>query len=230
MLESVAPPYIEDDMDIFATRRETLRQLVLSKFGGNRAAFSRAAGVHQNQINLILTENEQHRRNLGEALARKIEAQLALPTGRLDEVPEDINEGGVRVEALKLPDAVRNALRPSTFLRGAVVRSTWLSAFDSGISAVTNLGIAEVGTEDMAPDLHAGDCVLIDTGITAVSVDGVYLLTHAEDAFLRRVQKQLDGGFLVTANPARHQPLRVDNMKRIKVHGRVLLTFGAKRI
>lgn len=220
----------QERMNAFDIRRENLSRIVLNGYGGNRAAFSRKAGVHQNQVNLLLTDNMEHRRNLGEALARRMEEALGLPTGQLDVSPVEGADAETTVRALPLDGTLRNALKPTTFLHGAVIKSSWLDAFDSRITAVQNVGLAEIATDDMAPDLHVGDNVLIDTGATTVAVDGVYLLTRDDDAFVRRVQKQLDGGFMITADPSRHQPLKVENMKRFRVLGRVLLAVGARRV
>jgi hypothetical protein len=217
-------------MDVFTVRKENLHRLILEKFDGSRAAFARASGVHQNQVNLILTENQLHRRNLGEALARKMEQALGLPERQLDALATIATDLGTSIAALPLDDTLRNALKPTTFLSTAALRSGWLEAFDSRITALENVGIAEIATEDMSPDLNIGDNVLIDTGATAVVVDGIYLLVRGEDAFIRRVQKQLSGGFTISADPSRHQPLTVKDMKPFKVLGRVLLAVGVRRV
>jgi hypothetical protein len=72
---------------IYEVRRHNLHRLVLDQYDGNRAALARAAKVHPNQINLLLSDNIDHRRNLGEVLARKIESELKLPGGHLDMEP-----------------------------------------------------------------------------------------------------------------------------------------------
>lgn len=69
---------------IYDVRRDNLRQLVDSKYDGNRSAFARATGKPINLINLMLTPNTERRKPMGEKLARDLEAAERLPTGWLD--------------------------------------------------------------------------------------------------------------------------------------------------
>ena len=72
--------------DIFANRRERLRQLIEERFGGNRTALVRAAGLNPSYVSRF-TEIFGERSNLGDRAAGRIEQGLRLPVGWLDGEP-----------------------------------------------------------------------------------------------------------------------------------------------
>lgn len=64
-------------MDAFEARRVNLTDYIADRYESNRAAFCRATGKNPNLINLVLTDNADYRRNIGEKLARDIERKAA---------------------------------------------------------------------------------------------------------------------------------------------------------
>lgn len=206
---------------MFEIRRENLRRLVLNKFEGNRAAFSRAAGVHQNQINLLLTDNPDHQRNLGEGLARRMEAGLGLVPGLLDQPSADTPSGPVSVlKSTGVPDHMGGILMRDDMHANAALYDSYLEQFAGKMSSKDNLRFFRVGTRDMEPELVYGDYVLVDVGVQAVTTDGVYVLGHGSDLFLRRIQKLVTGGWAISS--PRSEPIKIDTLKDIKAAARVL--------
>lgn len=47
----------------------------------------------------------------------------------------------------------------------------------------------------MSPTLNSGDIVLVDTGIAAIDIDGVYVLEAHGRLFIKRVRQRLDGSY-----------------------------------
>jgi len=202
--------------EAIAARKENLRRLVLDKFMGNRAAFSRATGVHQNQINLILTDNEEHRRNMGEQLARKFESTLSLPQGYLDTVHDPMQGTVTIIEAWNVPKELQHMLITSDQMASVVHKEGFFTALDPQITSRANLRYCLMVSSDMSPLIHPGDRVLVDTGVKAVSFDGIYVVTQGDGFFLRRCGRNLDGSWTVHApNPA-IEPRRLKDMKGIQ--------------
>lgn len=75
-------------MDVFETRRKRLRALVKDRFEESPTEFGAAIDRPQDYVSRLLS-NGPHRKNLGEKLARHIEARLDLPVGWLDEISEN---------------------------------------------------------------------------------------------------------------------------------------------
>lgn len=207
----------------FDVRRENLRRLIRDKYEGNRAAFSRAAGVHQNQINLILTDNPDHQRNLGEGLARRIEDALGIAPGYLDE-PTPSTFGG-KVHVIKAPDVPDDLV--GIFARDDVRQSSsFYDSFLSGwaITSPSNLSLFKCATRDMDPELTFGDYVVVDTGVRAVTVDGIYVLGRGKDMFLRRVTRLITGGWEVKTPKQQHdEAVKIDSFKGFKVVARAVM-------
>ena len=73
----------------------------------------------------------------------------------------------------------------------------------------------------MSMDEH----VLIDAGVKAVTVDGVYLIGSGNGMFLRKVTKQLSGGWLIQTPNSNLEAARVDSLKGIRAAGRVVMAW-----
>lgn len=90
-------------MDIKEIRRFRLRKLVLTRFSGKQSALAEAIGRSPSYVARIFSENPAHSRNIGESLAREIEAICAVPTGFLDQPLTKAEEMGVFDPATNLP-------------------------------------------------------------------------------------------------------------------------------
>lgn len=64
-------------------RRIRIRALIATRYNGNQAAFAAAIGRSPSQVNRWFMTSE-HKRDIGEAVARDIEAKLELPRLFLD--------------------------------------------------------------------------------------------------------------------------------------------------
>lgn len=73
-------------MDIYEIRRQRLRQLINDdpRFKGVDAAFAAAIDRQASYVSRLFTKNLNHRRNIGEDLARTIEEILGLEKNSLD--------------------------------------------------------------------------------------------------------------------------------------------------
>lgn len=212
---------------IFEVRRENLRRLVLDKYEGNRAAYSRAAGVHQNQVNLLLTDNLEHRRNLGEALARKMESDLGVAAGFFD---VDHAGGAGNTFSINSPELVAplsSVFRRCDMVSSVVFTDSFAAAIAPRVTDKANVIITKLTTKDMEPEIRMEATLLVDTEVKAVTLDGVYILTRGSDVFLRRVTKQLVGGWCISSGVDKTQ---VDSMKGFKVSGRVIAEVSMKMI
>ncbi|MFA5606770.1 MAG: S24/S26 family peptidase [Leucobacter sp.] len=180
-------------MDIYATRRRNLLELINRKYGGNRAAFARATGKHANLINLVLTTNEELRRKIGERLARDIEERMQLPTGWLDLQQAEPTTGN---EAVTIPVLPMQGLEeePGSTLERATFRAETLRYRMTPSTATSKLRMTYIDTPEMEPTLNPGDAILVDLGVTDLSADGIYVIRLKGTANLvRRVKRGVLG-------------------------------------
>lgn len=71
-------------MEIKDIRRARVRELIDRNFRGIDADFANRIGRQPSYISRIFTEKAEHRRNIGEALARQIESECGIEAGSLD--------------------------------------------------------------------------------------------------------------------------------------------------
>jgi hypothetical protein len=207
---------------IFEVRRSNLRRLIDDRYQGNNAALARRVGIHPNQLNLILTSNPDHRRDMRETTARRIEEMLGIPAGYLDEERYD-GVAKVHVSAAAVPDQLRSVLRTDESLGGLTIYADAPGKLGlSPITGMEHLTLAVCVTRDLEPAINHGDRVLIDAAARVISSDGVYLLARdaSSPAFLRRVTRLLTGGWQIDGGG---ETLRMDSVKALRVSGRVVL-------
>lgn len=172
---------------IFDVRRENLISLIRDSYQNNRAEFSRSTGKNPNLINLVLSNNEEYRRNIGEKLARDLESRCGIATGWLD-APRGI---GIRrvtripilTDAANVPD---KAPLESDYHVTLPVDDPALALRSTGTS---NLAIVIANESCMAPTFHVGDLVWVDLGVKKISGDGIYVIRVAGGTVFRRIQQ-----------------------------------------
>lgn len=111
-------------MDIHEIRRRNLRKIIEEQFDGSAAELTRQVDIDPSYISRIfIIKKSQHRRNIGNKIARKIEKACGKPHGWMDQPhgqSQPTEEGGPRLtkEAIKiawqwlaLPKAQRAAVK-----------------------------------------------------------------------------------------------------------------------
>lgn len=215
--------------DIFSIRKTNLTKLVADKFQNNKSAFGRAAGVHHNHVNLLLSSNENYKRNLGEELARRIEQAIGLPELWLDNPTTGV-QPTYTIRSVEIDQQLSRAVVNSINVKSMVITDVWVASVASLITSVDNLILASASTDEMAPQIKSGDTIVIDTGYKAASSDGVYVLTRGDAAFLRRIRRQSDGSHsLSVANPDYHSD-KPESLKGMKVVGKIVFRNGNDRV
>lgn len=213
-------------MNVFDVRRVNLRSLIEEKYEGNRAAFCRATGKNPNLINLLLTNNKDYHRNIGEKLARDIERRMSLPDGWLDraagataasqQLTLPICEGDL------LPDGMEHQPTKVMSISLEYAKEQW-----AGVTALQNLCGLVISEDAMAPTLAVGDTAIIDRGVTTVSRDGMYCINRNGTAVVRRFQANMNGTLtLLPDNPSyKSTELAAKDLKSLKVFGRAVGAF-----
>lgn len=214
-------------MNRIELRRVNLQKLVDDRFQGNKAALSRAAEIHPNHVNLVLTPNKKHQRNLGEGLAREIEKKLGLAEGWLDEEhAASEREETIQTPWVKPDERLSMILKLDPIFKSAEVFTLGLDTALSRHTGLQNLAFGLLATDDGAPGLARGDRVLIDTAVRAVTGDGYYILVRGSSAYLRHIGQPLTGGWKITASGG--DSTIVDSLKGIEVIGRIAASWTLK--
>lgn len=85
--------------------------------------------------------------------------------------------------------------------------------------------------DSMAPTLHSGDILLVDTGVTTPRVDGIYVLEAHQRLFIKRVRQRMDGSYEVSSDNPTHRTVdTLDGSHQVNVCGRVIWIWNGKRV
>lgn len=213
-------------VSIYELRKKNLQEVIFDRFKGNKAAFSRKADVHPNHTNLVLSDNPEHRRNIGEELARRIESSIGLPPMWLDGDRTGNHAAAVTIGAHAIADNLATVIKDSPVM-SLTATSLWLAGLTAEATAVENIFMASVAGAELAPELMSGDVVLVDGAVKSFVSDGVYLLTSGKSAFTRRVRKTVSGGYVLSS---RGQDETVETLAGIKIVGRILRKLDLKPV
>jgi hypothetical protein len=219
------------NMDVFETRRLNVVAYIEEKFGGNRAAFCRATGKNPNLINLVLTDNPDYRRNIGEKLARDIEVKASLPSGWLD-APRGVGERKTAtIPITYLPWAIPDTppLKPDSCL----TVPTDDPALRIRVSGTANLIIVVQQESSMAPTIKVNDFIWVDLGVKAFNSDGVYVVRNSDGTTaLKRIQQLSPTQFQLSVDDKTYEPRAVNSkaMTKLPIVGRVLCVWGCSML
>lgn len=175
-------------MRIEDIRRQNLIWLIENNFQGIDANFARALGIQASQISRLFSRNPLHRRNIGRALAEKIEKRLEKPDGWMDLVHEfvDYTVSGVRtrqsVTQGKEPGSQRSNVATGPTIKRVVPLIGWdqigmdlepLKAagiearFMCPIECSEKTFVLYVGGISMEPRFRDGEMIYVDPEVRA---------------------------------------------------------------
>lgn len=95
-----------------------------------------------------------------------------------------------------------------------------------------NLRILPGYGDSMEPTFADGDPLLVDTGVSDIKIDAIYVLERDDDLYIKRLQRRPDGAFLMISDNKKYEPYVIQNGEREKfaVRGRVLMAWNGKRL
>jgi phage repressor protein C with HTH and peptisase S24 domain len=107
-------------------------------------------------------------------------------------------------------------------LRQRLIRTTFTS--------LKNLKLLSAYGDSMAGTFEDGDVLLVDSGVSAVDRDGVYVYSRDGELLVKRLQREDDGSLTVISDNPRYRDRRIARGDReaYQVHGRALLAWTAK--
>lgn len=190
-------------------RRANLRALMneFIQAGNNKAQFADKLEMPASQLSQITSDRAV--RNIGDAIARKIEAQLSLPTGWLDKlqgeassqpkgennyilqnISTDNTVHPYRIEQLDLEYSCGGgSLNSDT---PDVIRAVELDPEHAkrmfGNRKASSLGIITAVGDSMIGTIDPGTLLVVDKTVTRFIGDGIYSFTFMDWSHIKRLQ------------------------------------------
>ena len=111
------------------------------------------------------------------------------------------------------------------------VSRTWLRQ-NVSCSAFRNLQIITGRGDSMAPTIENGDILLVDTGIERVVGDAIYALNIGGDLYVKRIQRNLDGGLIVISDNKEYEKMFIpkSDIENVRIIGRVVFSWKANKL
>jgi hypothetical protein len=113
------------------------------------------------------------------------------------------------------------------------LNSAWVRDRLRSITSIDNLVTLIAYGTSMEPSFRDGSILLVDRGVRAVTIDGVYVLSMENQLYVKRVTRRLpDGALVVTSDNPAYARSVIENGERsqVEVLGRVVWSFDSKGV
>lgn len=99
-------------------------------------------------------------------------------------------------------------------------------------SSFRNLQLITGKGDSMVPTIEDGDILLVDTGIERVVSDAIYALNVGGELFVKRVQRNLDGGLIIISDNKEYEKMFISktDIDNVRIIGRVVFSWKANRL
>lgn len=209
-------------MDIKSIRKSNLERLIIEFLKRDRhttkAGFAELCGISPAQLSQLLGRNSH--RNVGDKVARKIEAAMDRPFGWLD-IPHDISKdevneleyvGTVRLGAV--PVIGEAILGIDGMIDMLEIHAGWLQIYSADKDAY---GLKVKG-DSMWPRIQSGEYVVIEPNTSVHSGDEVFVRTKDGHNMIKIMNKTRDGDFQFSSVNSDHRPITISPSDIEKIH------------
>lgn len=108
----------------------------------------------------------------------------------------------------------------------------WIRRNLTAISRPANLAVLTAYGDSMAPTFNSGDMLLVDTGVSDLKLDAVYVLDRDGELFIKRVQRRMDGALVIRSDNPLYESfvMQEGELDRLRVLGRVVWAWNGKSL
>ncbi|MGJ3704612.1 LexA family transcriptional regulator [Variovorax sp. AFSI2.2] len=111
------------------------------------------------------------------------------------------------------------------------VSPQWVSRTIKPLTKMENLRFIHGYGDSMDPTFADGDVLLVDIGVTAPKIDGVYVMEANDRIYIKRVRQRIDGTFEISSdNPTVKTVDVLDGSRPVEVRGRVVWAWNGKKL
>lgn len=142
--------------------------------------------------------------------------------------------GYVRLELLNVEaSAGRSALPVDQIevLRHLDVLEEWVRRELRVSGTAARVRIITARGDSMVPTIHENDIVFVDTGVSSLESEGVYVMLWGEHLVIKRLQRLIDGRVaIISDNRQRYDTQYADKGTELQICGRVLGRWALERL
>jgi len=220
---------------IYQNRYLHLRDII-ERHGG-QSAVALKIGISRQLMSNMAAKSPV--KTIGSRMARKIESSMGLPVGHLDSpLNEDkspavaslsVDVPVLNVTASMGPGAVmpwhEEAIHTMRVSKDWIRKNTQASSFE-------RLAIITARGDSMEPTFTDGSVLLVDTSITAIKLDAVYVILKGDSIYIKRVQCNMDGTLDIISDNQKYKVQSIANPLKegFLVMGRVLISWNPYKL
>jgi len=180
---------------------------------------------------------------ISEKSARKFEKNLGYPEGSLDQ-PVDEDGNAIDVSSIlrgctipvlsataSMGPGITSALEHDEQVETFRATKRWIQSKLSHASSPDNIRIITGLGDSMMGTYNHGDALFVDTGITALDVDAVYVMEYDDELYIKRIQRSLGTYTMISDNPSyRDVDIPKEKLADLRVIGRVIGAMNFKEV
>lgn len=219
--------------------------ILIKENGGTNTAFAKYINKDPGQVSQWKNGSKNSatgkQRGMNDETARYLEDACNKDRGWMDVDHENnVIEGnfrtdnGVEIPLLAAKGSMGNGNAdhdPDLVVDMLRVTKQWLDKTLTNVSKLSNLKFIHAIGDSMTPTFNDGDILLVDSGATTVSVDGVYVLSAHDRLFIKRVRRKMDGNFEISSdNPSVKTVDILNGDHEVTIRGRVVWVWNGKRV
>lgn len=112
------------------------------------------------------------------------------------------------------------------------VNQQWVRTHLPQITSPNNLRVITGYGDSMEGTYDDGDMLFIDTGITEVRLDAVYVFSMNSELFIKRLQRRPDGGITIISDNKKYEPhvLADGAREKVRIIGRVVWAWNGRKL
>lgn len=111
------------------------------------------------------------------------------------------------------------------------VKKEWIAKQLPNISGLSNLCFIHGLGDSMSPTFSDGDVLLVDSGVLAPDVDGIYVMESGSKTFIKRISRRFDGSHAISSDNRSVQLVEeLNGNQQVTIKGRVVWAWNGKRL
>jgi phage repressor protein C with HTH and peptisase S24 domain len=147
--------------------------------------------------------------------------------------PHLLNEVDVPVFAVTASMGVGKPLPDhDTVVGNLQLTNEWVRSNLGNLSSPKNLAVISAYGDSMSPTFNDGDILLVDRGVNDIKIDAVYVFALASELYIKRIQRQMNGGVIIKSDNTLYDPHVVQNSEKegLRILGRVMWAWNGKKL
>ncbi|WP_308028579.1 S24 family peptidase [Neisseria bergeri] len=175
----------------------------------------------------LLSQLMSGKASFGEKVSRRLEEDYGMGSYYLDSTPNSPigsdDDYQIRFERLNIEAACGNGIEnlPAEVVDYVNVSRLW--AKDKFGGNLSHIKIITARGDSMAGTIDEGDVIFVDTAVTEMVEDGVYLIHVSDGLRAKRLQRTVTGGVKILSDNKRYETETVEkhDLEQLKICGKI---------